>query len=615
MMGRRPTNRLRAAGYAALSLLLTGALFATQSVDAAPVSAADIRYSTEDPAPVAGAAGTGGTADADAGSGAEQPADAASAADASAAADGGDEDPQQPGGADPEGGADAPGEADASGGQTPGETPETPEGEDPDGETPEEGEGSEEDPAESKPEETEAVPFSIAEMTSPLSAVANASAWKESTNKRLSGDNRYKTAVAVSKQTYPSGAATVIVATGLDFADSLSAAPLAAKLRAPLLLTDPRALSPETRTEIQRLKPKTILVVGGAGAVSSKAYDELKNLQPAIKRLEGTDRYATAVKVAQEGWPQKGATKQAFIATGLDYPDALAAGAAAGKLGIPVLLVPGNLGAHAGVKNELARLGATKIHIAGETGAVSAAMQKSLSTSPSRTVARYGGIDRYATASTIVNQVFSGSADVYWANGAGFADALTGAAAAGARGAALILVKEQCVPSNTYSATDRLVPATIYLLGGTGVLSTGVQHGNECLVRPVGISDADWSSTQRLYAEINRTRYAKGLAGFRVSDTPRGTPAYAWAKSNAAAGAKLNGSIASQQPWVRYQTAAHSAAGGDRAVRLFRLFSGNAGAQRWLLQPSSGVRGFVSVGYATSGSRSTAVLYIGGGLR
>ena len=60
----------------------------------------------------------------------------------------------------------------------------------------------------------------------------------------------------------------VFIATGTRFPDALTGAPVAGKLGAPLLLTDPNTLPPVIAAELTRLKPAKIVILGGPGAVS-----------------------------------------------------------------------------------------------------------------------------------------------------------------------------------------------------------------------------------------------------------------------------------------------------------------------------------------------------------
>ena len=438
-----------------------------------------------------------------------------------------------------------------------------------------------------------------------------ATAFTEKRNIRLSGADRYATAAAVSRHAYPKTADTVILVNGMDFPDSLSAGALSAKLGAPMLLTDRAHLPQETLAELKRLRPKKVVVVGGDGVVSAAVYNQARNLAGSAVRLGGNDRYATAVAVSKHGWPT---SKEVFVATGTDFADALAAAAAAGKLRVPVLLVPGNAAsAPASVTAELKRLGVTSLRIAGGTGAVSTSMQRSLA--GSRSVTRYAGSDRYDTAAKIARGVYTpGVSSTYWANGLGFADALAGAAAAGARGSVLLLTRADCVPTVSYAANDAVAPADTYLLGGAGVLADTVRNGNECMAKPNGVSAADWKLVERMYAKINASRYAANVGGLRVADSYRGAPAQSWAGQLGTGPAKQQPGLWAKQPWVRYQTAAVVSGTGNRADRAFALMQTTGSGTRWLTLPNGGARGYVSIGMKTTGGKTAAVVFLGAGL-
>jgi len=443
-------------------------------------------------------------------------------------------------------------------------------------------------------------------------SIASSSAWGEGVNKRISGADRFATAAAVSAHAYPSTAGTVIVVSGENFPDALSAAALSAKLRAPLLPVFETSIPSSIASELDRLQPKHVIVVGGSAVVSSQVESAIRarlGANVTSERVFGDDRYATSAEISKRGWPQ--GSSDAFIATGVVYADALAAGAAAGKLGIPVLLVPGTDPALPRSSSvELERLGAASLRIAGGDGSVSPRMRSEL-VAGGRSITQYAGIDRFETSAKIVEGVFEGYADTYWANGSGFADALTGAAAAGSRGAALLLVEQNCVPSTVYRANDRLLPAETFLLGGAGSLSDEVLTGNECQVRQNGISESDWRSAKQIYASVNQERYDRGLGGLRLAHASGMAAAQSWVSRVVAGTAQNQPDLGAKQPWVRYQVSAVTSNGSARALDLMR---GSKGTSRWMFQPNAGIRGFVGIGYASLGAKSGATMFFGAGL-
>ena len=92
-------------------------------------------------------------------------------------------------------------------------------------------------------------------------------------------------------------------------------------------------------------------------------------------RIAGADRFATAVEIAKAGFPTTAPV--VFLATGLNYPDALAAGPVAAKLGGPLLLtLPDQL--PVSVRDELVSLAPATVYLVGGTGAVSTAVQNAV---------------------------------------------------------------------------------------------------------------------------------------------------------------------------------------------------------------------------------------------
>ncbi|MCD2444054.1 cell wall-binding repeat-containing protein [Agromyces sp. SYSU K20354] len=298
------------------------------------------------------------------------------------------------------------------------------------------------------------------------------------TSTRLQGTDRYATAAAISLAGYQEpGVPVVYVASGTQFADALAAAPAAAHLGGPMLLTAKWSVPEATLAELNRLAPQRIVVVGGTGAIGASTASTLAKIAP-VRRIGGADRYETSRNIAADAF--RGASvARAYVATGRDFPDGLSAGAAAGALDVPVVLVDGKAARVDGPTTTVLRtLGVGEVRIAGGTGVVSSGLQSSLG-SAGFTVRRYAGIDRYST-SVAINSVFRTTANAYVATGTAFPDALTGAAAAGASGDPLFLSQSACVPQPTRVAVFAKGTTHLTLLGGSGALSSRVATLQSC---------------------------------------------------------------------------------------------------------------------------------------
>lgn len=309
---------------------------------------------------------------------------------------------------------------------------------------------------------------------------------------RLSGTDRYSTAIAISKRAFPGTAGTVFVATGDNYPDALSAGPAAAALGGPLLLTPGAALPTTVRAEIIRLAPQRIVIAGGTSVVSAKVESALRAIAP-VTRVSGTDRFETSRAIAEYAFPAGSPT--VYVATGMNFPDALSAGAAAGTIDGPVLLVNGGAStATAAEKSLVGKLKATRVKIAGGAAAVSNGIKSSLTSSTVAT-SRLSGVDRFATAVAVNKDAHSTSTTAYLSTGYNFPDALAGTAVAGATGSPLFVIPQSCVPQSALDEITVLGVEEVVVLGGESVLGTQVMKLISC--DPAAPESAGWSTVYR----------------------------------------------------------------------------------------------------------------------
>lgn len=298
---------------------------------------------------------------------------------------------------------------------------------------------------------------------------------------RIGGATRYDVAVTLSKQNFPTGAATVFVATGENFPDALSAAPAAAKLGGPLILVPGTSLPASVDAELRRLAPTKIIVAGGPATVSEGVIDALKLITPNVVRHTGADRYEVSRNVVRDAFMPAGSTI-AYISTGETFPDALSASAAAGSLDAPVILVPGlqgTLGAETIAL--LTDLGVTEVRIAGGPASVSPGIESQLKTVAGiTTVSRLGGKDRYQVSGATNRAVFSSAATVFVASGITFPDALSGAAVAGGAGAPLYVIPSDCIPGYVVDDIINFGATKVTILGGEGSITADVAAFKRC---------------------------------------------------------------------------------------------------------------------------------------
>jgi N-acetylmuramoyl-L-alanine amidase len=299
---------------------------------------------------------------------------------------------------------------------------------------------------------------------------------------RIAGKTRIETAIQVSQKGW-SEASTVILARADDFPDSLVAVPLSRHLDAPILLTYPSEMDAQVMTEIKRLGANNVVILGSAQLMGDNITGVLERENIFWERIGGKDRYDTAVQVAE----RLGGTSQVILASGENFPDALAISPYAGITETPILLtqkqsMPGV------TKEEIINLisgneGPKTLVIGGE-GVIPDTTLKGI---PG--VQRLAGSNRYETAAKIYwfsEDIFEEN-KAYLTTGENFPDGLVVGALAAKENAPLFLSDPSGIPPMTYSAMrgfSHITGATVNLIGGTAVLSETVKEQAAGTVQP-----------------------------------------------------------------------------------------------------------------------------------
>ncbi len=157
----------------------------------------------------------------------------------------------------------------------------------------------------------------------------------------LAGADRYGTAIAISQShwatagdsTDPRPHAQSVVLTRSDtYADAVSGSALAAAKNGPLLMTPPTSFRANIKAEMQRVlgdsTTATVYILGDTVAISASTETAIRNMGYQVHRLAGPTRYDTSLKIAAAISSQP---QFVMVATGMNFPDALGAGAAAGS--------------------------------------------------------------------------------------------------------------------------------------------------------------------------------------------------------------------------------------------------------------------------------------------
>jgi putative cell wall-binding protein len=326
---------------------------------------------------------------------------------------------------------------------------------------------------------------------------------------RWAGSDRIGTAVAVSQQLWPTTtgnqadfyapaekrplAKTAVLSRSDDFADALGGSALAAHDSGPLLLTETAKLNPATAAELQRtLAPgSTVYLLGGEKALSPAVVTAVQKLGFNAQRISGPDRFSTSVAIAGQmahdmkdssGNP---AVQRVLLATAKDFPDALAAGTAAGATPDTVLVLTNGTQMPSATTGFLHQWAGTPAgaNVYPVGGAANTAAKTLGMNVPAGNLKLNGlvGATRYETAALVAHQFFgaTGTPHMYAvATGTNWADALSGGAAMGTLDGPLLLTE----PTSLAPATRGFLNAEQaggsievgVVLGGTAAVSNGV---------------------------------------------------------------------------------------------------------------------------------------------
>jgi beta propeller repeat protein len=310
---------------------------------------------------------------------------------------------------------------------------------------------------------------------------------------RTYGANRYETAAAASRAYFGAGPLVygelnnVVLCTGENFPDALSAAPFARAVQSPLLLTRRDSIPAETLAEISRLAPTKIYIIGGPTTTSAAVENQLTATYT-TERIAGSDRYETSALIARrmEDIVNTGDLYRGFFARGDIFPDALALGPVAAAAQGPILLVKTD-SVPTSIASAVTDLDIEYGCIAGDTSAVSASTASTLNTLIAANGApgpctRFAGVNRYDTARLIVNEaVLKRWVDLDTlgiATGTRFPDALAGGAALGYSGSPVMLTSGTSLSSAAGAFLDahQYEIGRVEVFGGTDAVSDTVYN-------------------------------------------------------------------------------------------------------------------------------------------
>ncbi|HKE64091.1 MAG TPA: cell wall-binding repeat-containing protein [Micromonosporaceae bacterium] len=346
---------------------------------------------------------------------------------------------------------------------------------------------------------------------------------------RLAGANRFKTATATSQALWATAgnaadpripAQAVVISRSDTFADALGGSSLAAAKGGPLLLTPPTSLNADTAAEITRVLGATsdlpVYILGGTSAISTSVENQLKKNYSNVIRLSGANRYATAVKIANEINPNPSII---LATTGLNFPDALAAGAAAGSFDVPGRPTSDSAVVVLTADNKLPSDTATYLngHSGADLWGIGGAGFAAVA---SRGASPIVGVNRYDTSVGVALVFFGSVQSVGVATGTDWPDSLAGGAAMGTLNGPIVLTTPAALPVPTQNvpfATTSLISleSAAYsqgiVFGGTAAVSNNVLTKLGTLISGPGSLMANVNPT------VNRTASGKETAAIHTA--------------------------------------------------------------------------------------------------
>jgi putative cell wall-binding protein len=197
---------------------------------------------------------------------------------------------------------------------------------------------------------------------------------------RVSGPDRFATAVAIAEAGFPDAPEVLYIATGGTFPDALAAVPAAAADGAALLLVNRDSLPAATRAYLREAQPSSVVVVGGVGAVAESVADEIARVSGArVTRVSGASRFDTAAALLAR--TPAAEADELSVASGDAFPDALAGGPAAALRATGILLTSRDA-LPAPTRSAISAVDPALVTILGGAGAVSEAVRDAIAAIP-----------------------------------------------------------------------------------------------------------------------------------------------------------------------------------------------------------------------------------------
>ena len=250
--------------------------------------------------------------------------------------------------------------------------------------------------------------------------------------------------------------------------------PYGKTINAPVLYTNFNNIPEETLKELKRLGVENIILVGGDKTISVLQQRALEGMGYKTDRINGHDRYETAMLIAER--MQKAGAKgihNAIIASGEKFPDALSISPLAVSEETPILLAQKDTLSKYTIKG-LESLKANKIYISGGKLSVSETVEAKLKPYTEQAITRFAGHDRYETSVVIAKSVRPNATTSVFASGEVFPDALVAGELVDHYNAPLMLLRRNEVPKSVENYVRTSPINKNIIVGGEKTISNEV---------------------------------------------------------------------------------------------------------------------------------------------
>ncbi|MDY4560099.1 cell wall-binding repeat-containing protein [Peptostreptococcus porci] len=268
---------------------------------------------------------------------------------------------------------------------------------------------------------------------------------------RISGENRYLTAINISRKIENKKA--VILVNSKNFIDALPGTVLANSCEGVILLTRENNLDDSTKREIDLIKPEKVIILGGYSSVGKNIEDDLKGEGLQVQRIGGVSRYETSVLIADE--IEKNTEVSSYIVAA--NPADSVSSTALARNTMPIILIDDR-----NIPSKLINSSQNKIVVGGESS-ISGNTFNMIKASR-----RISGSDRYRTSLNIAKE--TGYTSTIISNGRTLIDALASGTLSFGHSSSIILTNNKNLDSDIREYLKN--KERIFVVGGESSVSS-----------------------------------------------------------------------------------------------------------------------------------------------